>query len=69
MRIVLATSDSRGDVQPMIALSLGLKNTGRDVLLIGPPEKNNGHSNWGVHIKVLAGMLPPFYIPLKIRSA
>jgi len=39
MRIVLATSGSRGDVQPMIALSLGLINAGHDVRLIGPPEK------------------------------
>jgi UDP:flavonoid glycosyltransferase YjiC (YdhE family) len=39
MRIVLATSGSRGDVQPMIALSLGLINAGHDVRLVGPPEK------------------------------
>ncbi len=39
MRIVLATCGSRGDVQPMIALSLALKATGHDVLLVGPPEK------------------------------
>ncbi|MCD4719065.1 MAG: glycosyltransferase [Desulfobacula sp.] len=39
MRIVLATCGSRGDVQPMIALSLALKAAGHDVLLVGPPEK------------------------------
>ena len=39
MRIVLATYGSRGDVQPMIALSLSLKSAGHDVLLLGPPEK------------------------------
>jgi UDP:flavonoid glycosyltransferase YjiC (YdhE family) len=39
MRIVLATYGSRGDVQPMLALSLALKSAGHDVLLAGPPEK------------------------------
>ncbi len=39
MRIILATSGSRGDVQPMIALSLGLIDAGHDVKLVGPPEK------------------------------
>ncbi len=39
MRIVLGSCGSRGDVQPMIAISLSLKNAGHDVLLIGPPEK------------------------------
>jgi vancomycin aglycone glucosyltransferase len=39
MKIVLATSGSRGDVQPMLALSLALKAAGHDVLLAGPPEK------------------------------
>jgi UDP:flavonoid glycosyltransferase YjiC (YdhE family) len=39
MRIVLTTFGSRGDVQPMLALSLALKAAGHDVLLAGPPEK------------------------------
>ncbi len=39
MRIVLATFGSRGDVQPMIALTLALQSAGHDVLLAGPPEK------------------------------
>jgi len=39
MRIVLATCGSRGDIQPMIALSLALKSAGHDILLAGPPEK------------------------------
>lgn len=39
MKIVLATCGSRGDVQPMIAISLALKSGGHDVLLLGPPEK------------------------------
>lgn len=39
MKIVLATYGSRGDVQPMLALSLALMSKGHDVLLAAPPEK------------------------------
>ena len=39
MRIVLTTFGSRGDVQPMLALSLALKSKGHEVLLAAPPEK------------------------------
>ena len=39
MKIVLATSGSRGDVQPMVALTLGLRKKGHEVLLVGPPER------------------------------
>ena len=38
-KIVLATFGSRGDVQPMLALTLALQGEGHDVLLAGPPEK------------------------------
>ena len=39
MKIVLMTCGSRGDVQPMIALTLAIKAAGHDALLAGPPEK------------------------------
>ncbi len=39
MKIVLATFGSRGDVQPMLALSLALQSAGHQVLLAAPPEK------------------------------
>jgi UDP:flavonoid glycosyltransferase YjiC (YdhE family) len=39
MKIVLATYGSRGDVQPMLALALGLQSRGHAVLLAGPPER------------------------------
>jgi len=39
LKIVLATSGSRGDVQPMVALTLGLRKKGHEVLLVGPPER------------------------------
>ncbi len=39
MKIVLCTFGSRGDVQPMIALTQALQTAGHDVRLAGPPEK------------------------------
>ena len=39
MKIVLTTCGSRGDVQPMLALSLALQSAGHDILFAGPPEK------------------------------
>ena len=39
MKIVLATFGSRGDVQPMLALSLALKSKGHNVLFAAPPDK------------------------------
>jgi UDP:flavonoid glycosyltransferase YjiC (YdhE family) len=47
MKIILATSGSRGDVQPMIALCLSLKQHGHDLLLVGPPEKKDWASRLG----------------------
>jgi len=41
MKIILATSGSRGDVQPMLALALALQNAGHEVLLLAPPENAN----------------------------
>ena len=37
-RIVLATSGSRGDVQPMVALALRLREAGHAVKLCAPPN-------------------------------
>ena len=39
MKIILATYGSRGDVQPMLALSLALQSLDHEVLLAAPPEK------------------------------
>ncbi|MFH1983917.1 MAG: glycosyltransferase [Pseudomonadota bacterium] len=39
MKVLLATSGSRGDVQPMLALALAFQREGHDVLLAGPPER------------------------------
>jgi UDP:flavonoid glycosyltransferase YjiC (YdhE family) len=55
MKIVLMTCGSRGDVQPMIALTLAIQAAGHDALLAGPPEK----ATW-------AGRLGCPYVPLGI---
>jgi len=47
VNIILATCGSRGDVQPMIALCLALKDKGHAVRLIGPPEK----ASWAQQLK------------------
>ena len=39
MKIILATYGSRGDVQPILALTLALQAEGHEVLLAAPPEK------------------------------
>jgi len=53
MKIVLATFGSRGDVQPMIALTLALQSAGHDVLLAGPPEKTSWIKEMGCRVHPL----------------
>ncbi|MCL1475363.1 glycosyltransferase [Argonema antarcticum A004/B2] len=38
MRVLLSTIGSRGDVQPLVALALALKNLGQKVHLCVPPD-------------------------------
>ena len=38
MRVLLSTIGSRGDVQPLVALGLQLKELGQDVHLCVPPD-------------------------------
>jgi vancomycin aglycone glucosyltransferase len=39
MRVLLTTYGSRGDVQPMVALALALRNLGADIRLCAPPDE------------------------------
>ena len=48
MRIVLATYGSRGDVQPLLALALGLGVRGHRVTLAGPPEWQSRATSLGI---------------------
>jgi UDP:flavonoid glycosyltransferase YjiC (YdhE family) len=65
MKIVLATSGSRGDVQPMLALSLALQSTGHDVLLAGPPEKAAWAEQLGCPFHPLGGDVSAFIDGMK----
>lgn len=47
-RIFVATSGSRGDVEPFLALSKALKNAGYDVLLSAPPDYGEWIASHGV---------------------
>ena len=60
MKIVLATYGSRGDVQPMLALSLALKSEGHDVLLAAPPEKADWAEQLGCPFQPLGADLTAF---------
>jgi UDP:flavonoid glycosyltransferase YjiC (YdhE family) len=60
MKIVLATYGSRGDVQPMLALSLSLKSEGHDVLLVAPPEKADWAEQLGCPFHPLGADLTAF---------
>lgn len=65
MKIVLVTFGSRGDVQPMLALSLGLKKAGHDVLLAGPPEKAGWAEQLGCPYRPVGSDMTAFLDGLK----
>ena len=53
MKVVLATSGSRGDVQPALALGLALQRAGHNFLLAGPPEQKDRVEGLGISFKPL----------------
>ena len=46
MRVVLVTYDSRGDVQPLVVLSIALRSAGHDVLLNVLFDPGVGTCSW-----------------------
>jgi len=48
MRVAILTVGTRGDLQPYIALSLGLKRAGHDVLLCGPENFTDWVAGYGI---------------------
>jgi UDP:flavonoid glycosyltransferase YjiC (YdhE family) len=60
MRFVIATYGSRGDVQPMLALSLALLHRGHQVLLAAPPEKAGWAEQMGCPFYPLGSDLTAF---------
>ena len=73
MKIVLATFGSRGDVQPMLALSLALRSAGHDVILAAPPEKREWAEGLGCPFHPLGSDVTAFIDDMKdahsLRSA
>lgn len=70
MKIVLATFGSRGDVQPMLALSLALQSAGHRVLLAAPPEKGEWARQMGCPFQPLGDDITAFIDTMKdIHSA
>jgi UDP:flavonoid glycosyltransferase YjiC (YdhE family) len=65
MKIVLATFGSRGDVQPMIALTLALQSAGHDARLAGPPEKASWIRDMGCSFHPLGRDLTSFIDSMK----
>jgi len=48
MKILLATYGSRGDLQPLLALAISLKDRGHDILLCAEPED----ADWGARYNI-----------------
>ncbi len=73
MKIVLVTFGSRGDVQPMLALSLALQSEGHDVLLAAPPEKGEWAQQLGCPFQAFGDNITAFIDSMEdahsIRSA
>ncbi len=55
MRIAIASMDSRGGVQPYVALALGLRAAGHDVRLIAPADFAGMLADAGVEHAPLSG--------------
>jgi UDP:flavonoid glycosyltransferase YjiC (YdhE family) len=70
LKIVLATFGSRGDVQPMLALSLALQSAGHHVLLAAPPEKGEWARQMGCPFQPLGNNITAFIDTMKdVHSA
>jgi vancomycin aglycone glucosyltransferase len=50
-RILLATHGSRGDIQPVLALALGLQAAGHQVRLSGPPDFSAWVAGYGIEYR------------------
>lgn len=55
MRVALVCNDSRGGVQPYVALARGLRDAGHDVRAVAPSDLASLFTDVGVEVRPLAG--------------
>jgi len=55
MKITILTYGSRGDVQPFLALAVGLTRAGHAVTLAAPHRFTEFIESYGIHCEPLAG--------------
>ncbi len=67
MKITILTYGSRGDVQPFLALAVGLKNSGHQVRLAAPHRFESFVSEYGISFTPLAG--DPAVISQRLNDA
>ena len=53
MRIVITPAGSRGDFQPLLALAVGLRDAGHDVLLVCAPNYESEATAFGVPVRTV----------------
>ena len=59
MKIVIATCGSRGDVQPILALAIALKDAGHEVVLAAPPDFAAWVENYDCRFQPLGSNVEP----------
>src|SRR4249920_385355 len=59
MRVLLSTIGSRGDVQPLVALALQLRQLGQEVRLCVPPDFRNWIEGLGLPVTTIGPELRP----------
>ncbi|HSH04597.1 MAG TPA: glycosyltransferase, partial [Anaerolineae bacterium] len=59
-RILLLTYGTRGDVQPCMALGLGLKEAGHEVVIAAPMDHEEFVREWGLDFRGLPGDVTAF---------
>jgi len=64
MKIALCTYGSRGDVQPLLALALALRDAGHQALLVGPPDFAAWAESRGCPFRPLGTPLQNFLVKL-----
>ncbi|HBE36141.1 MAG TPA: glycosyl transferase, partial [Cyanobacteria bacterium UBA11368] len=57
MRVLLSTIGSRGDVQPLVALALALRNLGQEVHLCVPPDFRDWIESLGMPVTPIGPFL------------